>query len=73
MQINEFNHAQHTIIPLSTFKFFVGRKTFCLADKLSQLANGCVYDDDGRALAFHDRKLDALENILEAAPPLSIP
>ena len=38
-----------------------------LANKLSQLANGCVYDDDGRPLVFHDRKLDALEDILEAA------
>ena len=38
-----------------------------LANKLSQLANGCVYDDEGRPLVFHDRKLDALEDILEAA------
>ena len=38
-----------------------------LANKLSQLANGCVYDDDGRPRVFHDRKLDALEDILEAA------
>ena len=38
-----------------------------VANKLSQLANGCVYDDDGRPLVFHDRKLDALEDILEAA------
>ena len=38
-----------------------------LADKLSQLANGCVYGDDGKPLVFHDRKLDALEDILEAA------
>ena len=38
-----------------------------LANKLSQLANGCVYGDDGIALCFHDRKLDALEDILEAS------
>ena len=38
-----------------------------LANKLSQLANGCVYGDDGKPLVFHDRKLDALEDILEAA------
>ena len=38
-----------------------------LANKLSQLANGCVYTDDGLTHTFHDRKLDALEDILEAA------
>jgi len=38
-----------------------------LANKLSQLANGCVYDDCGAPLCFHDRKLDALEDLLEAA------
>ena len=38
-----------------------------LANKLSQLANGCVYDDYGQPIVFHDRKLDALEDILEAA------
>ena len=38
-----------------------------LANKLSQLSNGCVYDDNGAPVVFHDRKLDALEDILEAA------
>ncbi len=38
-----------------------------LANKLSQLSNGCVYDDYGAPLCFHDRKLDALEDLLEAA------
>ena len=38
-----------------------------LANKLSQLSNGCVYDDNGTPVVFHDRKLDALEDILEAA------
>ena len=38
-----------------------------LANKLSQLSNGCVYDDNGTPVVFHDQKLDALEDILEAA------
>ncbi len=38
-----------------------------LANKLSQLANGCIYDDYGAQVHIHDRKLDALEDILEAA------
>lgn len=38
-----------------------------LSNKLCQLSNGCVYDDNGKPVCFHDRKLDALEDILEAA------
>ena len=38
-----------------------------LSNKLLQLANGAVYDEDGDAVHIHDRKLDALEEIIEAA------
>lgn len=38
-----------------------------LTGKLSQLANGAIYDDEGNILEFHDRKLDALEDLIEAA------
>ena len=38
-----------------------------LSGKLSQLANGAIYDDSGDAHNIHDRKLDALEDIIEAA------
>lgn len=38
-----------------------------LTGKLSQLANGAIYDDSGNILEFHDRKLDALEDIIESA------
>lgn len=38
-----------------------------LVNKLSQMANGAVYTDDIEAVTFHDRKLDALEDIIEAA------
>lgn len=38
-----------------------------LSGKLSQLANGAIYSDDGEAKVFHDRKLDALEDLIEAA------
>ena len=38
-----------------------------LVNKLSQMANGAVYIDDSEAVTFHDRKLDALEDIIEAA------
>lgn len=35
--------------------------------KLLQLANGFVYNDEHRALSFHEAKLDALDEIIEAA------
>ena len=37
-----------------------------LTGKLSQLANGAVYADNGGVKRLHDRKLDALEDIVEA-------
>ncbi len=38
-----------------------------LSGKLCQMANGAVYDDDGEIHYIHDRKLDALEDLIEAA------
>ena len=38
-----------------------------LSGKLSQMANGAVYDDSGEVIYIHDRKLDALEDLIEAA------
>ena len=38
-----------------------------LSGKLTQMANGAVYSDDGAAIHLHDKKLDALEDLIEAA------
>lgn len=38
-----------------------------LTGKLCQMANGAIYTDDGNTITLHDRKLDALEDIIEAA------
>ena len=38
-----------------------------LSGKLSQMANGAVYTDAGETVPVHERKLDALEDIIEAA------
>lgn len=38
-----------------------------LVNKLSQMANGAVYTDDENTISFHDKKLDALEDIIESA------
>jgi len=38
-----------------------------LSGKLCQMANGAVYADDGSIIRIHDRKMDALEDLIEAA------
>lgn len=38
-----------------------------LSGKLSQMADGAIYTDSGGTIAIHERKLDALEDIIEAA------
>ena len=38
-----------------------------LSGKLLQMAGGAVYDSEGRTLRIHDRKLDVLEDLIEAA------
>lgn len=38
-----------------------------LSGKLCQMANGAVYSDSKSVVSIHDRKLDALEDIIEAA------
>lgn len=38
-----------------------------LSGKLSQLANGAIYDDDGSVNVLHQKKLDGLEDLIESA------
>lgn len=38
-----------------------------LSNKLCQMSNGAIYDDDGEIIPIHNRKLDALEDIIESA------
>jgi SNF2 family DNA or RNA helicase len=38
-----------------------------LSGKLLQMANGAVYDERGAVVHIHDRKLEALEDLIEAA------
>lgn len=38
-----------------------------LSGKLTQMADGAVYAEDGQVLNIHDRKLDALEDLIEGA------
>lgn len=38
-----------------------------LSNKLLQMANGAVYGEDKKVIDIHDKKLDALEDLIEAA------
>ena len=38
-----------------------------LANKLLQMADGAVYDENGNVKHIHDRKLEALDDLIEAA------
>jgi SNF2 family DNA or RNA helicase len=38
-----------------------------LSNKLLQMSNGAVYDENGTAKVFHNAKLEALDDIIEAA------
>ena len=45
----------------------LGDTAAVLSGKLLQMANGAVYDDDGNVFHLHDRKLDALDEIVESS------
>lgn len=38
-----------------------------LSNKLLQMANGAVYNNEKKSIVIHDRKLDALEDLIEGA------
>lgn len=38
-----------------------------LSNKLLQMANGAIYDENKEVISIHDRKLDALEDLIESA------
>lgn len=52
-------------LPTPTAPVVTASNAAALANKLSQLANGCVYSDDGTPIEFHSQKLDELESIIE--------
>jgi SNF2 family DNA or RNA helicase len=45
----------------------IGETAAVLSNKLLQMANGAVYDENGYAFHVHDRKLDALADIVDTS------
>ena len=55
------------ILPYLENETITAANAAALSGKLCQMANGAVYSDKGSVAHIHDRKLDALEDIIEAA------
>lgn len=53
------------ILEITEDSAIVAPSAAAIANKLLQLANGSVYDNAGNVVKIHERKLDALEEILD--------
>ena len=53
--------------PLPDAPLIDAKNAAVLCGKLSQMAGGACYAEDGSIVRFHDRKLDALEDLIEAS------
>lgn len=60
------------ILPLTEGGEITAANAAALSGKLVQMANGAVYSDDGEVIGIHDKKLDALEDIIESANGRSV-
>lgn len=58
---------KNLVIELSSDKELTASNAATLSGKLSQMANGAVYDEAGECCRIHDRKMDALEDLIESA------
>lgn len=55
------------ILPYKDDESIIAANAAALSGKLCQMANGAVYSESGDIVTIHDRKLDALEDMTEAA------
>ena len=63
--------AKDLLIPLENGDIDAANAA-ALSGKLLQMANGAVYDENGEARRIHDRKLEKLEDLIEAANGQSV-
>lgn len=61
------NMKNDLILPFIGEDEITAANAAALSNKLCQMANGAVYSDNKQVMHIHDRKLDALEDIIEAA------
>lgn len=66
-EMQKYEELKKDLILQTTEHEVTASNAASLSNKLSQMANGAVYTDDERVVTFHDKKLDALEDIIESA------
>lgn len=63
--LKEYKQMESELVLELKGKEITAANSAVLANKLLQLANGAIYDDEKNAVVIHDDKLEALENIVE--------
>ena len=67
-ETEQYESMKHDLIlPYQDEDDITAANAAALSGKLCQMANGAVYSDNGDVVHIHDRKLDALEDLIEAA------
>lgn len=62
----KYDHLKKELVLSTEDNEVTAANAASLSNKLSQMANGAVYSDDESIIEIHDRKLDALEDIIES-------
>ena len=62
----KYDHLKKELVLSTEYNEVTAANAASLSNKLSQMANGAVYSDDESIIEIHDRKLDALEDIIES-------
>lgn len=62
----EYEEMKKTLVLAHEDEEITAANAAALSNKLIQMANGAIYTDSGEPIAIHERKLDALEDIIES-------
>lgn len=63
---NQYDRMKKSLVLEITDGEITASNSASLSNKLCQLSNGAIYDDEQNIVEIHDRKLDALEDIIES-------
>lgn len=62
----KYNSLKNDLVLKLTDREITAANAASLSGKLSQMANGAIYDDEQKIIEIHNQKLDALEDIIES-------
>ena len=63
---NQYDEMKKSLVLELTDGEITASNAASLSNKLCQLSNGAIYDDEQNIVEIHDRKLEALEDIIES-------